>query len=225
MSAPMTAEKLCALQFASSPQYSPNGKYLAYAVKRIKADKKGYESDLYVQKEGAAPIRLTSGGDAGAFIWTQENTVLFPAMRQKEDKDRAAKREVFSVFYEISPEGGEAVRAFELPIAAGGLKPLADGSFYTSARVDTHYPDKDEPDFEKKLKEYTAPTYRALEDSPFWFNGRGFTDGIRSVMYLCKRDGSVEKVTDESMDVHAASDDGKRILFTTAPAKHKAGVR
>ena len=222
MSNLITAEKLYALPFVSSPQYSPSGKYLAYAVKQIKADHKGYESDLYVLKDGAAPIRLTAGGDAGAFSWTIDNTLLFPAMRQKEDKDRAAKREVFSVFYEISPEGGEAVRAFELPIAAGGLKHLPDGSFYTVGRVDTHYPDKEDPDFDKKLKDYAAPTYRALEESPFWFNGRGFTDGIRSVLYLCKRDGTVEKVTDESTDVHFTADDGKCILFTATPATGKA---
>ena len=217
----ITAEMLCELQFAGTPQFSPDGKYLAYTVKKVRKDKKGYEGDLYVVKENGQNIRLTAGGDGNGFVWTKENTLLFSTMRSKEDKDRAGKKEVFSVFYEISPEGGEAVRAFELPIAAGALNVLDDGSFYTVARVDTHYPDKDAPDFDKKLKEYASPTYRALEETPFWFNGRGFTDGIRSVMYLCDRDGNAKQVTSTDFDVFFNTTDGRRILYTGVPVKSK----
>ncbi|MBE5776914.1 MAG: S9 family peptidase [Clostridiales bacterium] len=217
----ITAEKFCEMQFAGSPQFSPDGKYLAYTLKKVKADKKGYESDLYVLKENGKTIRLTAGGDGNGFVWTKENTLLFSAMREKADKDRAAKREVFSVFYEISPEGGEAVRAFELPIWAGALNMLDDGSFYTVARVDTHYPDKDAEDFDKQLKEYTAPAYRALEETPFWFNGRGFTDGIRNVLYLCDRQGQAKPVTGTDFDVFFTTTDGTRILFTGVPVTGK----
>ena len=216
----ITADTLLELKFAGTPQFSRDGKYLAYTVKGAKKDLKGYESDIYVVKDGAS-MRLTAGGDGNGFVWTKENTLLFSAMRDKSDKDRAAKREVFSVFYEISPEGGEAVRAFELPIAAGALNVMDDGTFYTVARVDTHYPDKDDPDFDKKLKEYASPAYRAVEEAPFWFNGRGFTDGIRSVLYLCDQEGNAVPVTDTAKDVFFTHTDGKRILFTAAPVNKK----
>ena len=217
----ITADTLFELKFAGTPQFSQDGKYLAYTVKGVKKDLKGYESDLYVVKEDGQNIRLTAGGDGNGFVWTRENTLLFSALREKDDKDRAAKRDVFSVFYEISPEGGEAVRAFELPIQAGALNLLDDGRFFTVSKVDTHRPDKEDPDYEKKVKDYQKPAYRALEETPFWFNGRGFTDGIRSVLYICDREGNCKQLTGVDFDVFFTCTDGVRILYTGVPVNGK----
>ena len=217
----ITADTLFELKFAGTPQFSQDGKYLGYTVKGVKKDQKGYESDLYVVKEDGQNIRLTAGGDGNGFVWTRENTLLFSALREKDDKDRAAKRDVFSVFYEISPEGGEAVRAFELPIQAGALNLLDDGRFFTVSKVDTHRPDKEDPDYEKKMKEDQKPAYRALEETPFWFNGRGFTDGIRSVLYICDREGNCKQVTGVDFDVFFTCTDGVRILYTGVPVNGK----
>jgi dipeptidyl aminopeptidase/acylaminoacyl peptidase len=76
----ITADTLFELKFAGTPQFSQDGKYLAYTVKGVKKDLKGYESDLYVVKEDGQNIRLTAGGDGNGFVWTRENTLLFSAL-------------------------------------------------------------------------------------------------------------------------------------------------
>jgi dipeptidyl aminopeptidase/acylaminoacyl peptidase len=102
----ITSRTFLEFQFVSDPRFSPNGKQVAFTVKRPDEKKDGYTGDLYLLENGSVRP-LTQEGDAGAYTWTQEGTILFQATRG-EDLQRKKAGEVFTSFYEISPNGGQA---------------------------------------------------------------------------------------------------------------------
>src|SRR5690606_34773807 len=76
-----------------------------------------YLSNIYVYKEDSnSCIKLTSLDQERSFIWKDDETMIFPAIRGKKDKERKEKKEEFTAFYEISLLGGEANKAFEVPL-------------------------------------------------------------------------------------------------------------
>ena len=61
-----------------------------------------YSADLYLlETERKAVRRLTARGDASAYTWTPEGTLLFPALREEADKKKA-EEEALTVFYAVS---------------------------------------------------------------------------------------------------------------------------
>ena len=63
------------------------GEELYFCVKRADMEENRYFSDLWLWKGGAAK-RLTSSGDVNGF-WLTEAGVVFSALREKRDKERA----------------------------------------------------------------------------------------------------------------------------------------
>lgn len=63
----------------------------------------------------APPAASPPWGTPRSYCWTARGTLLFPALRDKGDKAAAERGERRTVYYEIDPSGGEAVKAFTLP--------------------------------------------------------------------------------------------------------------
>ena len=161
-------------QFVSNPHFSPDGHLAAFAVQKASEGENGYQKDLYLLDIETKKVRrLTAGGDAGDYLWTGQGAVLFSAMREEADRKRA-EEEPLSVFYEIRPDGGEAARAFELPLKGARLRHMKEERYLVSA-VQENQPKEKEGDWE------------VLEEAPFWSNGRGFTAGKRGRLYLYDR--------------------------------------
>ena len=139
---PVVIRDFLSFRFVSAPAWSPDGSCAAFVVQQAEEQENRYTGDLYLYDPASgASRRLTALGDAKSCCWTAQGTLLFSALRDKADKDAAEKGELRSVYYEIDPHGGEAVKAFTLPITATGLTPLEDGRFVVSARHDLNYPD------------------------------------------------------------------------------------
>ena len=222
----ITAETLCELKFASEPRFSPDGTKLAFVVASANEERKGYKRDLWIADNGGARP-LTTGGDAGSICWTPEGKILFPARRSAEDKKKADKKERFTSFYEIDPNGGEAAHAFTLPYSAGGITHI-DGSLYLlTAKTDLNYPADDAPDREKTLERLANPPYRPIDEAPFWSNGVGFTYGTRSTLYIYDRAaGGSTRVTGEKFDARSAfAQDGKLYYVGSEFDKVRPGMK
>ena len=131
----ITPESLFEFSFVSNPSYAPDGSMAAFVVKKANHDKNAYDSDLYLLKDGQVR-RLTAGGDASAYLWTQEGRLLFSANRLKADKERAEKGEAFTAFYEIDPCFGEAQKRFELPLRVSRLINLGGEKYAVLAEQD-----------------------------------------------------------------------------------------
>ena len=219
---PVVIRDLMSFHFVSAPAWSPDGALCAFVVQRAQEEDDCYTGDLYLyHAAGGAVRRLTALGDVKSFCWTAQGTLLFPALRDKGDKAAVDRGEQRTVYYEIDPSGGEAVRAFSLPVAATGLTPLEDGRFLVSARHDLNYPPLDGLSGEeraKALKDHKSPAVEVFEELPFWGNGQGYTGGRRARLYLYDRDsGALEPLSAPDWDaylVHAAQ--GKAV-FTGGP--------
>ncbi len=192
-------------QFVNNPTFSPDGKKAAFVVQQANLKDNNYPGDIYLlDVETKTTSQLTSGGDAKSYVWTPEGTLLFAAKRTKEDKE--AKDD--TIFYEISPQGGEAKKAFSLPIQAGRIEPVDSDLYVVSATQNNGQPLKDR-------------AYEIIEESPFWFNGRGFTAGLRGRLYLYRRStGELTAITEPFFDAGGFELQGHQILYRGAEWKN-----
>ena len=173
-------ETLYEMRFVSAPSISPDGTMTAFVVSWADEEANGYKGDIWLAQEGAEPRPLTAGGDGRSFVWTERNTVLFPALRDGADKKRADAGEPLTVYYEIDPHGGEARRAFAIPEAVGAIRDIGGGKYLCHYTHDTRMDALaalEGPARDKALADVKDPAYYVLEDYPFWFNGRHIISG------------------------------------------------
>jgi len=98
---------------------SPDGSRILYGVSGTNLEENRKEGWLYVYNpETGTSRQLTFEGDAGAGIWTDDRTVLFPGMRGAAARyAEKHKDEKFTAFYALSVDGGEASERFRVPVA------------------------------------------------------------------------------------------------------------
>ena len=109
-------------KYLSNVKYAPDGKKAAFVVANCNEDENSYESRLWLY-DGAVK-QLSDIGKEGGYIWEDENTILFAAVRTAEEKKRAEAKERFTSYYRLDLRGGEALRAFTLPFAVERIKTL-----------------------------------------------------------------------------------------------------
>ena len=186
---------------------------LYFCVKRAVLDENRYASDLWVLRDGKAK-RLTSAGDVSGF-WLTDEGVVFSALREKRDKERAEAGEPLTVLYVLPYDGGEARELCRLDCSVGEVRFLGGGRFLFTATVSR--------DWERALSEAGGDAKKAAEalkkeraactvvdELPFWFNGRGFVNGNRSRLGIWE-DGAYRFLTGENTDAELGglSPDGR----------------
>ena len=197
-------------KFVSNPGFSPDGKYVAFIVSYANKASNDYKADIHLLETETGKVRqLTNGGDAKAYCWTDKGTLLFAAPRCPKVKKQLEKGENVTAFYEISPEGGEALHAFNLPVRTGGLTNIGDGLYMLTSVYDNNYPElegKTDEEKAKALETYTKPAYDVFDELPFWGNGRGVINKKRNRLYIYNsQTGETKAITDELFDVDMAS--------------------
>lgn len=205
-------------RFVSAPGFSPDGKLAAFVVQQANLEDNNYQGDLYIlDVETKKSRRLTAAGDAKGYVWTPDGNLLFSAMRDSKLKKRAEEGEEISCWYEISPYGGEAVKAFELPIRAKGIEAVDKERYVVTATHDNNRPNldgMDEAERKKALEQVKSPAYEVIEEAPFWFNGAGFTSGKRSRIYIYNgASGELTAVTEPWFDAGGYSLKGAKLLY------------
>ena len=170
----VTARTFYKFRYVSDPKLSPDGRCVAFMVKRVNASKNGYDSDLYIYEDGATR-QVTQGGDAGNFLWSDEGTLLFAAARDARDARRIKDGETLTVFNRLNLATGEVEKAFELPLLSAQLTNVGDGKYVVWCR---HNNNPEKP-YEEKGDVTT------LTEIPYWGeNGLGYTSGFRNRLYL-----------------------------------------
>lgn len=205
-------------RYLSSVTYSPKGLTKAFIVKRADEKNSDYTSDLYLIDEEGKVKQLTSSCPVSSFIYEDEETVLFSAYRSEDEKKDIKDGKIFTSFYRINLHGGEAVKAFTLPLEVNSLKELSQGRYLVSATIDLNHPDfyklKDE-DKEKVYKEYKDDKdYEVLDESPFFANGAGVINKKRTSLFIyTEKDNHLEAINDPKLDVSAFDIQGDDIYF------------
>src|SRR5574339_384665 len=117
--ASVSFEKWISLKNVGSPIISPDGKIIVYNVTSTDWTENAYDTELWMVKEGEAPVQLTrtNKGSSGNSAFTPDGKFIsFVA-------DRGNKRQI----YIISVNGGEALQVTKDEDGIGGYSWSPDG--------------------------------------------------------------------------------------------------
>lgn len=194
-------------KFLSGIKHSPSGRWACLAVHQADLEANDYRSHLWAcDLEGRRCFQLTGLGKERAFIWLNDEEILFASLRDPKDLERQKQGEDFTVFYRIRISGGEAVEAFRIPQRVLSLEALPGERFLLTCLHNPRRPDLsslDEKERAEELKKRAEEkNYEVLEEIPYWSNGSGFVSGCRSRLYLFHQDtGALEPLSGEFMQV------------------------
>ncbi len=183
----VTLELFRQYRIPQTVKVSPDGTKIAVTVQTVNNDEDGYNYKIWV-KDGEEFKPFTGLGKENSFIFDDNNTLLFPALRDETDKKKAAEED-FTVFYRVSLNGGEAQKAFKVPVKARNVQKLGEGVYLITAFCDATVADyykmtaeekKAVADDRKKNKDFNV-----IDETPFWLNGMpGFQNKMRNRLFL-----------------------------------------
>ncbi|MGI5900041.1 MAG: S9 family peptidase [Christensenellales bacterium] len=165
----------CQYEFLSRLSFSPGAKRSALVAAKAN-DSNGYSKVLWVNDSARGMFRLARIGADGLYLWQDDDTIIFCDERnernERNDENKEAPSGAISNFYLISLNGGEAVPAFSIPLKVKDIGFLGDGLFIVLC---IH----DENNFDSEKNGHMI-----IDELPFWSNGQGFINGVRSRLYL-----------------------------------------
>lgn len=221
-------------RFLSGLKAAPAGKDLAFLCAQACREENAYRRDLWLLKEGETPLRLTGDGKVGAYLWEDAHTLLFTADRGEGKKEREAGED-YTAFYRLDTRGGEAVKAFSVPLSATPVAALGQGRTLLRADWDLRFSKayrlqgRAREELLQARKE--ERDYQVLDELPFYANGGGYRNKKRSALFLFEEGtGQLTRLTPETFDTASArlSPDGTKLLYTgesfTGARKHREGI-
>ena len=187
---PLELKDFLQYRYLSGLTWAPGGGAAAFLVKEANLDKNGYDTHIWLHRDGKQ-TQLTAAGDETGLCWEDGKHILFPDLRTDADKKRRADGEQFTVFYRIGIDGGEALRAFELPFAITELAVADENYFVAMGKIDVNCPDyyamtdQARRETEKYWKEESD--FQVIDELPFRFNGMGYINKVRNAIFLVDR--------------------------------------
>lgn len=198
---------------------SPDGKHGAFAVVNVNGRENGYDSSLWIMElESGGYRRLTFGGKERAFVWLDEETLLFSSVREREFAERGKRGEDWTCFYTINIHGGEAQPAFSVPFQTVKFRPAED-KLVMSVKYDYGKPELsglEGAEKEKALKAWQdEKDYEVFDELPFWSNGQGIVNKkrVRLAVYDMKSKES-RIITPDYENVDNFWVEGDQVLYT-----------
>ena len=178
-------EKWLSLRQAGSPVISPDGKFIVYGVTSTDWATNGYDTELWLSKEGGDPIQLTrtiKGGSSAAGFTPDSKYVSFLA-------DRGDKTQL----YIIPVNGGEALQVTKDEDGIGGYEWSPDGKkiAYTKAEPDS----KKEKAFKERYGAF-AVEGEEYKVSHLWLLDYNYDSVILAGSYPCytNKDSTIQKL-------------------------------
>ncbi|MBR5047101.1 MAG: S9 family peptidase, partial [Eubacterium sp.] len=192
--------------------YSPDGKVLAFNVKRADKKENKYHTDIHIIRDGK-DIQLTQTLSSSFVLWDDDRHLILSRSADKE-------KEGITQLYRISIDGGEAVPWMDLMFPLLKLEKTRDGRYVACGIIRESEPDA----YRYSLEEYRAKAeerkeekdYLVAEETPFWFNGQGVTNDLRSALFLIDPKGKkpVRRITAPAFDVGSFISDGDMLYYT-----------
>ena len=220
--------------FLSALRCGPEGG-VAFVAAKADVEENGYQRDLWVKPQEGEAFQLTTDGKTGGFLWDGPHTLLFQSGRDPQGKKAQEAGEEYTAFYRLDVRGGEAQKAFSVPLSASLVDKVGEGVYLLSVNWDLRFSKAyamkgaaKEALLQEKKEERD---YQVLDELPFYFNGAGYVNKHRTALFLLEEStGKLTRITRETFSVGGAhlSADGKKILYTgqafTVKRKEKSGV-
>ena len=221
-------------KFLSGLACGPEGG-VAFVAAKADVEKNSYRRDLWLQPDQGNAWQLTTDGKTGGFLWEDGHTLLFTSGRDPEGKKHQEAGEEFTSFYRIDIRGGEAQKAFSLPLSASLVEKIRDGLYLLSVdwdlRFSKAYQMKGAPKEALLQEKKEEKDYQVLDELPFYFNGKGYVNKHRNALFLYEEDtDKLTRITRETFSAGSAhvSPDKRKVLFTgqnyTVKRKEKTGI-
>ncbi len=207
--------------YLSSLEWSPDGTHAVFAMSKADLEENKYHSNLWLYTKADGSLRkLTAMDNEKSALWLDDETVLFPSLRDKKLKEKVEKGERWSLYYAINIHGGEAEEYMRIPAQVGSALPLGEEKFLLNVKhfnqgIDLHaYEGAERAAKEKELKH--NKDYEVLTEIPYWSNGVGFTDGQRNRLAIYDKKSAVMTFLTGEKDSarYAAKKDSKILYFS-----------
>ncbi len=175
--------------FLSSLNFSPKGDTACFVVSNCNLEDNTYDSNLWLYDLTLNKYhQLTAFNKERSYIWLQDNeTILFQGVRDSKDKKKLEDGDEFTQFYKLNIRGGEAVKAFKIPMLVDTIVEVDEDTFLftgihkVGGKSSIGLSDAEKAEELKCRKE--EKDYEVLDEIPFWSNGGGFTNKKRSGLY------------------------------------------
>ncbi len=187
-------------KFIGNLKTSPNNKRFSFSVTSTNLKKDKYESNIWV-KDDSRFFQLTGMNQESYSIWLDDETILFSSNRLKEETTYPK-----TDFFKISVFGGEATKAFTIPLAVSSIKKLSDKKYILCASCDLRFPNLYQ-ESEEKLEKHASSQkenefYTEINEIPFYSNGSDFTVYSRNRLFLYDElENKLTALTDKNFNV------------------------
>ena len=96
-------------KFLSGIELSPDGNNIAFVAHQCDENNNSYQSNIHIyNRKSGTSYQLTGIGDEQKFVWIDNETILFPAIRDNSLRERVKAGEPWTCYYAIKINGGEA---------------------------------------------------------------------------------------------------------------------
>ena len=213
MKQPIEIDDLLKFRYPSGLMYSPEGRKLAFTVAEADTEKNTYRKNVWLADEhGTRQVTYTT--DASALLWISEHELL---IRRKGEDEIPGTTALF--LYDT--EGGEARPYTVLPFVLNSLWKVSEGRFIASGTIDANDPDAylDGDDVRRKKQEQKEADkdYQVLDEVPYWYNGRGFTNKTRTALFDVDLNRSrIRRITGPYDQVVSTAVDGTDVWFAVS---------
>lgn len=192
---------------------SPNARYVVYDVsgQSLEDDKNLVYMWLHDVKTGANR-QLTFSGNDGRAVWMDDETLVFPAVRDDKVKKLLDEKKPLTVFYALNIHGGEARELFRVNVTGASARPIDGNRWMIYGTVDN----SPEGDGNQKL-------YEVYDEYPYHADGRAYVNKKRASLFVYNMlDGQLTPVTEPLFQTNqimnnrinpVVSPDRKRIYY------------
>lgn len=221
---PMTPEDLWKVKRVGAPSAAPDGKWCAVDVTTWYIDKDSSTSQIWLlSTDGKTQKPLTAAGRNNGPKWSPDGTsIAFLSQRAGDEVPQV---------YVISPDGGEARRVTQMPMAPSGIKWGRDaktiyclGWTWPDAGDDDAYRKKDKAAKEAKSKAVV------IDDAQYRYWDHWTSDGKRAMVFAIDVDSGKHRnllskckrflpPTEPSANDFDVSPDGKELCFVSDSVK------
>lgn len=168
-------------------------------MRRADLKENSYHTDIHIIRDGK-DYQLTRTISSSFVLWDDDTHIILSRNADKE-------KEGVTQLYRICIDGGEAAPWMDLMFPLTEMKKTDDGRYIASGTIRETEPDA----YKDTLEEFHAreeerkkdKDYLVADETPFWFNGRGVTNGLRTALFLIDPSAKrpVRRITAPAFDV------------------------
>lgn len=223
MKKPVLISDLCDYRYLSELALNDDASKAVFVVSQGDMQKNSYVHNAYLYDfQNQSTLQLTSCNDVRGLTW-DKNSLLFKADRDHEAQEAKKMGKKMTNYYRLSLHGGEANKAFSIPLNVISFKIVDENTLLVLAEDDLNELTLDGlkgDELQKALAlQEEEKDYEVLDELPFWFNGRGFINKIRKRLYWYdKVSQKATLISPKMMDVqnYLLTKDNQKVVFSGA---------